>query len=125
MKWRHVFLFWGALMAVIFVVGLLFYGFHDIAPKALFGGTVAVMLGLTALLAWRRWDAADEAYLRAHPDLSPPVPFLGIACGLLAYSLEVGWWLSLIAGGMVVFGLGGLIRERRAQRRALARVTGR
>ena len=119
MRWRMVALFWGGLMAVIGLAGLLIFGFFDPEPIALFGGTVAVMVLLAALLALRRWDHLDEEFLRSHPDVSPPVPLLGVSCGLLAYSLEVGWWLSLIAGGMTVLGLGGLIREKRAERRAL------
>jgi uncharacterized membrane protein YfcA len=123
MRWRTVFLFWAALMAVIFIVGLLVFGFHDVEPPALFGGTVAVMLVLTVLVAWRRWDRRDDARLRAHPDLSPPIPWLGVSCGLLAYSLEVGWWLSLIAGGMVVAGIAALARELVAERRFLHAAT--
>ena len=114
-----VFLLWGGLLGVILVVGLLFFGFRDPEAPALFGGSVAVMAILAALIALRRWDAVDEEYLRSHPDISPPVAWLGVSCGLLAYSLEVGWWLSLIAAGMIVVGLAGLVRERRAERRAL------
>jgi hypothetical protein len=114
-----VFLLWGALLAVILLAGLIFFGFPDPETPALFGASVAVMAILAALIAVRRWDAIDEEYLRSHPDVSPPVAWLGVSFGLLAYSLEVGWWLSLIAAGMVVVGLAGVVRERRAERRAL------
>jgi hypothetical protein len=118
-KLRWVFLFWGALLGAILLVGLLVFGFLDPEPIAMFGGAVAVMAILTGVIAVRRLDAFDEEYLRAHPDVSPPIPWLGVSLGLLAYSLEVGWWLSLIAGGMVVAGVAALVRERRAERRAL------
>jgi hypothetical protein len=114
-----VFAFWAGLLAVVLVIGLLFFGFPDPEPIALFGGSAALMAILAALIAVRRWDVLGEDYLRAHPDVSPPVPWLGVSLGLLALSLEVGWWLSLIAGGMVLAGLAGLARERRAERRAL------
>jgi len=116
-----VFLLWGALMAAIGVSGVLFFGFPDPEEPALFGGTVATMLILAALVWWRRWGRVDEDYLRAHPDVSPPIPWLGVSIGLLAYSLEVGWWLALIAGGMIVAGIAGVVRERHAQRAALRR----
>lgn len=119
MRAAAVFLLWGALLGAILVTGLIFFGFSGPEAPALFGGSVAVMAILAALIALRRWDAIDEEYLRSHPDISPPVAWLGVSFGLLAYSLEVGWWLSLIGAGMVVVGLAGLVRERRAERRAL------
>ena len=115
------FLLWGAMMAVIGLCGVVIFGFTDAEEPALFGGTVATMLVLAALVWRRRWGRIDEEYLRAHPDLSPPIPWIGVSIGLLAYSLEVGWWLSLIAGGMIVAGIAGLVRERRAQRTAIRR----
>jgi peptidoglycan/LPS O-acetylase OafA/YrhL len=118
---RWTFVFWGLLMAVIAVVGVIAFGFDDPEEPALFGSTVATMMILGGVVWMRRWDRVDEEYLRAHPDISPPIPWIGVSIGLLAYSLEVGWWLSLIAGGMIVFGLGGLVRERRAARAALRR----
>jgi hypothetical protein len=118
------FALWGAFMAVIFIVGLLFFGFRDVEPIPLFGGVVAVMVLLAALIAVRRWGVLDAGRLRAHPDVSPPMPWLGVSISLLAFSVEVGWWLSLIAGGMIAVGIGGLIRELRAEREALSEVAG-
>jgi hypothetical protein len=118
---RWPFVFWGALMAVIGAVGVIAFGFSDAEEPALFGGTVATMMILGGVVWMRRYDRVDEEYLRAHPDISPPIPWLGVSIGLLGYSLEVGWWLSLIAGGMIVAGLAGLVRERRAARAALRR----
>jgi hypothetical protein len=118
---RWVFAFWGALLAAIALAGAVFFDFLDPAEPALFGGAVATMAILAALV-WRlRADVAGEQYLRAHPDVSLPVPWLGVAIALLAYSLEVGWWLSLIAGGMIVAGIVGLVGERRAERETLRR----
>lgn len=121
MRAGFVFFFWGALLAAILTVGLLFYGFHDVEPKPLFGGAVAVMGLLGALVVGLRWDRQDDDYLRAHPDMSPPAAWLGVSIALLAFSAEVGWWLSLIAGGMVAFGFGGLVRERLAERATMRR----
>jgi uncharacterized membrane protein YfcA len=118
---RWTFVFWGALMAVIGGAGAVIFGFSDPEEPALFGSTVAAMMILGGVVWMRRWDRVDEEYLRAHPDVSPPIPWIGVSIGLLAYSLEVGWWLSLIAGGMIVAGLAGLVRERRAAREALRR----
>jgi hypothetical protein len=118
---RWAFAFSAVLLAVICLIGALFFSLPDPEEPILFGSSVAILLIVGGLISWRRWDAQDEEYLRAHPDISPPIPWLGVSIGLLAYSLEVGWWLSLIAGGMIVFGIGGLVRERRAQRAALRR----
>ena len=115
---RWVFAFWGALMAAIAIAGAVFFGFSDAVEGALFGGTVAAMAILTAVV-WR--VRADEEYVRAHPDISMPVPWLAIAIALLAYGFEVGWWLSLIAGGMLVAGVIALVRERRAEHEAVRR----
>lgn len=125
MRAAFVFLFWGALMLGILLVGLLIYGFHDVAPKVLFAGTVVVMTGLGILVAGFRWDRTDDAYLRAHADISPPAAWLGFSVAVLAFSTEVGWWLSLIAGGMAAFGVGGIVRELLAERGAVRRAADR
>lgn len=124
MRTGGVFWFWGLLMAGILAVGAFVFGFNDTAPPALLGGTVALMAVLGAIVMGLRLDKPDEEYLRSHPDISPPMPLIGVSIGLLAFSVEVGWWLSLIAAGMIAFGIGGVVRERMVERGMLRRAIG-
>jgi len=117
----RVFLGWGALMAAIMLVGLLFVGLDDPDSLALLGGTVAVMAAIAAVLALTGWGGALRGGLRALPDISPPTALLGVAVVLAALGAELGLWLALIGGGLALLAIGGLAREARAQRRALAR----
>ncbi|MBB4662395.1 hypothetical protein [Conexibacter arvalis] len=117
----RVFLGWGALMAAIMLVGLLFVGLDDADSLALFGGTVAVMAAIAVVLALAGWGRALHGGVRALPDLSPPTVLLGVAIVLAALGAELGLWLALIGGGLALLAIGGLVREGRAQRRALAR----
>jgi hypothetical protein len=50
------------------------------------------------------------------PEISPPAAWLGVSVALLALSVVLGFWLTLIAAGMCGAGIGGIVRERRAER---------
>jgi hypothetical protein len=49
------------------------------------------------------------------PDLSPPAALAGVALAGLVVGSELGTWLLLIAGGLLVLALAGLVREGRAR----------
>jgi hypothetical protein len=118
MRWTFVFAGWGLLLALIAAAGELFFGFPDWEEYALFGAAVATMAILAAVV-WPVDERADG--LRVQADVSLPVPWVGVAVALVAYGFEVGWWLTLIAGAMLLSGLIALVRERRADRQALRR----
>lgn len=110
---------WGALMALIGGVGVLFFDLEGPETPALFGGVTAVMVVLGLLLRLLRLGARGPEGPRSSPDLSPATVWLGVSLVLLAAGAELGLWLVYIAGGMVVVGIGGLVRELRAERRAV------
>lgn len=116
----RVFFGWGVVMGLIGLVGVLFFGFEDPENAALFGGVAAVMVGL-AIGLWATGLGRNlVATPRALPDSSPPVPLLALAIVCAAVGAEIGLWLVLVGAGMALVALGGLIREARAQRAALA-----
>lgn len=117
----RVFLAWGAMMLVIALVGLLFFGYVDPESPALLFGTAGVFFALGLFLALTRFGTNVVAGPHALPEISPPVPLLALAIVLAMLGATVGWWLSLIAAGMAALAIGGLVRELVAQRRALRR----
>jgi hypothetical protein len=117
MRASLVFAGWGLGLAVVGAVGLVVFGFKGPEPAALLGGTAATMvvLGLYIRLAGLgRVQPESEAVA----DLSPATVWLAISVVLLVAGAELGLWLALIAAGAVVVGVGGLVRELSAQRRA-------
>jgi hypothetical protein len=101
---------WAGLLTVHTAVLVALGG--DTLEVALRGGAatgVALLAGLAALL--RR----DAARVRRVPDLSPPAALAGVALAGLVVGSELGTWLLLIAGGLLVLALAGLVREGRAR----------
>jgi len=83
----------------------------------------AFAIALTAAIALGGRAAARRAAARAFapqtdPDTSWPAVLAGIALVLVLLGLEVGTFLCLIGGGLLLAAAGGLARERRAERRA-------
>lgn len=113
-----VILLWGVGMGLIGAVGVLFFGFEDVETPALFGGVAATMIALGIGLRLSRLGVSYTPPVQTMPDISPATVWLGVSLVLLAISTELGFWLALIAGGMVAAGIGGLVRELRAQREA-------
>jgi hypothetical protein len=110
-------------MAAIGTVGLLFFGFEDVETPALFGGVALVWLVIGIGLRLLGLGRSAPEGTRTSPDISPATVWLGLSLVLLAVGGELGFWLVLIAAGMVAVGIGGLVRELRAQRQA-GEVTG-
>jgi hypothetical protein len=115
---------WGGLLLAF--DALLLGAFEQTVPElALLAGAggASVLSGvLMALVDWRRGP-------RETPGLQPgesvrltelSVATVGVCTGvaLLAVGADVGSWLQLIGGGVVVVGLGGLVREFLAEAHA-------
>jgi hypothetical protein len=100
-----VFLAWALLLAVHTTVLVALGG--DTLEVALLGGAAAGVAVL-ALLAALRGRAEGP---RVVPDLSPPAALAAVAVAGLVVGSELGTWLVLIAGGLLVVALAGLVRE--------------
>ena len=91
---------------------------YTLPPALLSGGALLfAVLALVVALRGRSETHADEAE-RTVPDLS--FATVGVALGIIniLVGLYLGLYLILIGAGILAFGLGGWIREARAQRRA-------
>jgi hypothetical protein len=91
---------------------------YTLPPALLSGGALLfAVLALVVALRGRRETPADEVE-RTVPDLS--FATVGVALGIIniVVGLYLGLYLILIGAGILAFGLGGWIREARAQRRA-------
>ena len=88
-------------------------------PPALLSGGAVLMLVIAIVVAVReRREKPKDVVDRAVPDLSfAPV---GAALGIIniLVGLYLGFYLVLIGAGILALGLGGWIREARAERRA-------
>lgn len=108
-----VVMLWGCFLAVLITGGVLAFDV-DVETPALLGGAAVLMLagGFTLVIARPGPVEVDVA-----PESSPPTAWLGVSLALLGLSAVLGLWLTLIAAGMCGAGIGGIARERRAERR--------
>jgi hypothetical protein len=97
-------------------------------PSALLtGGAVAIAVIALAVAVRDRAEArapAIEAAERPVPDYSVSILALAYALPTMLVGAYLGLYLILIGGGVLLLGLGGLIREWRAERRAVRRAEG-
>ena len=101
---------WG-LFLLVAALTLLAFDAVDTQTYALLFGLAGSVLVCAAVL-WAVGREGDrEGTVRMEPDLSLPAAGLGVALFLLAVSVIVGLWLALIAAGLVVWSLFGLVRE--------------
>jgi len=107
---------WGSFLALLTLLGLIAFDV-DVETPALLGGAaiVAVVAGCALVLIRPAAVTVEVA-----PEISPPTAWLGLSVALLALSAVLGFWLTLIAAGMCGAGIGGIIRERRAERAIVA-----
>jgi hypothetical protein len=117
----RAFFAWGVLMGAIGLVNVLVFGFADVEPPALLLGTSGVFFAIALFLALTRFGDNDPGAPHVTPDISPPVLLLALGITFVLLGGVVGWWLSLIGGGVALFAVGGLIREGVYQRRLLRR----
>jgi hypothetical protein len=100
-----VLLAWALLLAAHTTVLVALGG--DTLEVALLGGAAAGVAVLALVVALRRRGEAP----RAMPDLSPPAALAAVAVAGLVVGSELGMWLLLISGGLLVLALAGLVRE--------------
>jgi hypothetical protein len=100
-----VLLAWALLLAAHTTVLVALGG--DALEIALLGGAAAGVAVLALVVALRRRDEGP----RAMRDLSPPAALAAVAVAGLVVGSELGMWLLLISGGLLVLALGGLVRE--------------
>jgi hypothetical protein len=109
-----------ALYLTILWAALWAFGVPDAETIGLLGAAAALCAATGAFALWRgRRGVAPDGDADAHlePDLSVATAFTAVALATLMVSLVFGPWLALIGAAMLAFGAGGLVRERRAQRK--------
>ena len=110
------FALWGSFLAVLTLVGIVFFS-TGVPVPALLGGGAAFILVLALGLAVSRRSVQTSGG-GADPDTSPATVWLALSLALMALGAPLGPWLVFIGGGMSVVGVAGVVRELRAQRRA-------
>jgi hypothetical protein len=103
----------GCVLAAVAVVG--WFWSESVLPPAVFTGEAVACIVLGLVLARR----AIVERARAIPDLSYSIIALGIGGAMMLNGIVLGRWLLYIGAGLTTFGLGGLVREQLAARRAL------
>jgi hypothetical protein len=109
---------WAALLAVNTAVMPIFH--PTFTSIALLGGAsvATAVTGFVLLLLSRRVPQDEVREPLAVTELSVASAWTGLGVALLALSARFGVFLAVVAGGMILFGLGGIVRELRAQARA-------
>jgi hypothetical protein len=102
---------WGLFLLVAALTLLAFDAVDTESYALMFGLAGAVLVCAVVLWVLGR-EGEEEGTVRKEPDLSLPAAGLGVALFLLAASVVLGPWLALIAAGLVVWSLFGLVRER-------------
>jgi hypothetical protein len=110
------FVIWGVFLSVLTGVGAVFFD-QGVEEPALLGGAAAFVLVLAFLLAVTRRSVQVEGG-GSDPEGSPATVWLVCSLGLTVLGAALGPWLAFIGGGMTIVGVGGLVRELRAQRAA-------
>ena len=107
---------WGLLMCALATIGATAFSYPaPHAPALLYGiGGFMVLLGLVLLVTGLGRNV-DRPRVAA-PDVSPPTTLAGLGFVVVAIGSVAGLWAVLVGGGIVLVGLGGVVRERRAQR---------
>ena len=105
-------LFWALLLALSGTLNAIWAGIT--IQTATFGAAViATLVTAAALLARPRRRGAE-----AVPRASFAAAFTAVGLAVLLFGLTFGHFLIYFGAGMILVGLGGLLRELRAQRRA-------
>lgn len=114
---------WTFYLLALYTIFAAVFG-ADLVPFLICVGAVATMalITLAAALVRRRRARREEsdAEPRALPDLSFATPTVVVGLALAAAGAEIGPWAAYVGAGIVSIGVGGLVREYRAQRRDLA-----
>lgn len=110
---------WGLGICTLAGIGAVAFGFGGTLTPVLLLGMGGFMVALGAVLLIARRDRSDPAPTIAAPDSSPPTTWAALGLVAMAVAVVAGPWAAWIGGGIVLVGVGGLVRETRAQRRAL------
>lgn len=103
---------WGAWVTALAAM-LAIWSPGNATPLLLFGGGVPA--AAAAAYVWRR-PADDSARMITDSSIGTVLLAVGISIALVGAT--AGLWLALVGGEIAAFGLGALIRELRAMRRA-------
>lgn len=111
-------LLWAVFLAALGATAIVVFQPSDPATPALFAGMTFLMLLIGGYLLARRGGKREtgDRSVRVVPDSSVATALVAISVAALALSAEVGFWLALVAAGMLAVGVGGLVRESRASR---------
>jgi hypothetical protein len=107
---------WGVFLSVLTGVGVVFFG-TSVSTPALLGGAALFALVLALGLAVTRRSVQVEGG-GTDPEGSPATVWLALSLALMTVGATLGLWLVFIGGGMTLIGVGGVVRELRAQRAA-------
>jgi hypothetical protein len=110
------FALWGSFLAVLTLVGIVFFSTGAPVPALLGGGAAFILVLALGLAVSRR--SVQTSGGGADPDTSPATVWLALSLALMALGAPLGPWLVFIGGGMSVVGVAGVVRELQAQRRA-------
>ena len=115
-----VVLVWGLILGTLWVVQWAIFD-PDLIAFALLGSAslTTAAIALWAFLVGRRRTARPDREVEAVPDASHATVLLGLSVLMLALATEFGPWLAYTSAGTAVLAIGGLIRERLSERRAL------
>lgn len=111
-------LLYGAALLILIVVGVSVFDVLDPETPSLQGGAAVLLLMLAGYLALRDRGAPDagDRTARVIPDSSMATAWVAVSIATMALGAELGFWLVLIAAGMLLIGIAGLVRESRASR---------
>jgi hypothetical protein len=107
-------LLWALFLAGLTVAQLVFM--DETYSYGLLGGAALATLLLGVFLFARRRRGLGEGQ-RFVPDLSYATVAVGLGAAGAVVGAPLGLWLSLPGLGLLALGLGGLLREQRAERR--------
>ena len=110
-----VVLAWAAIEAVTTIALLAWRPDDPLNWGQALGATVGTLV-IAALARALGPHGLDE---RPVPDESVTIPAVAVGIAAILAGVPIGAWLSMIGVGILAFGLAGLLRELRAERRAL------
>jgi hypothetical protein len=114
------FLVWAAFLALLAVILWAVFTELDL-PSVLmpaFAIALTLLIAVGGAAATRRAARRSRPAAEPDPDTSWSAVLAGVAFALVLLGLEVGTFLILVGGGLFALGLGGLVREWRAERQA-------
>jgi hypothetical protein len=112
---RTLFVWSGFLGTLAIVLWAVFSGTW--IEAALLGGAAVAVAATAATMLLRRSvsPGSDPDVERPLSELSVATTCVAAALAAILLGLQFGVWLVEIGGGLLVLGVGGLIRERRAE----------